>query len=74
MSEEKIPHNKTTVTVMVVMIVLFIIGIIVRWEYVSREASGSFNNLFSPREQQAPAKPDSSAAATDTVRSPASVE
>lgn len=72
MSEEKIPHNRTTVTVMVVMIALFMIGIIVRWEYVSQEVSGSFNNLFSPREQKAPMKADSSA--TDTVKSPASAE
>ncbi len=65
MASEKVPHNKTTVTMMVILIALFVIGIILRWDYISREVSDSFKSRFSTEEK---------APSTETLPEPASAE
>lgn len=49
--QEKIKPNKTNLYILMGLIVLFLIGIIVRWDYVSKELKNGFESYFPPTEQ-----------------------
>ena len=43
---ESAPRNKQNIIVMIAVIVMFLIGIIFRWDFVKKEMSETFRNLF----------------------------
>lgn len=44
------PYNKTTVAILLALIVLFIIGIVIRRDYIKKEVTDVFRNRFSTQE------------------------
>ena len=41
--------QNTNVKLMIILIILFVIGIIIRWDYISGEITDSFTGLFEER-------------------------
>lgn len=69
MSKEKAPQgsniedikpNKTNLYVFLILIGLFLIGIISRWDYISKELKSGFEAYFPPTEQVDSSKTDHS--------------
>lgn len=50
--EQKIPPNKTTVRVMAVIIVMLIICIATRWDYVKKEVLDAVNTRFKTEQKK----------------------
>ena len=50
-TEKEIKNSKRNIYMMFVIIGLFIIGIILRWDYVSSEISESVKSRFNPDEE-----------------------
>lgn len=42
----EIKHRKRTLIIMIILIALFVIGIIVRWDYISGEITESVQHMF----------------------------
>lgn len=40
------PQSRLMIRIMIALIVMFIIGIIIRWEFVAKEVTDAVNNLF----------------------------
>lgn len=47
---EKTPVHKPTVIIMVAVIVLFLIGIIIRWDYIKKEVTDTMQHMFPTEE------------------------
>lgn len=49
---EKTPVHKPTVIIMVAVIVLFLIGIIIRWDYIKKEVTDTMQHMFPTEEAE----------------------
>lgn len=47
-----VPHHKTTVRVMVIIIAMLIICIVTRWEYVKKEVTDAVNSRFKTEQKK----------------------
>lgn len=48
MEENREDNNrKRTIIIMVALMAMFVVGIIIRWDYISGEITASWQNLFS---------------------------
>ena len=53
MSEtEPVPRHKMTVRLMIALIIMLLIGILTRWEYIKKEASESVKRYFTTEQPQ----------------------
>lgn len=48
--QKKVPQHKPTIYIMAAIILMFIVGIFTRWDYIEKEVTDTFRRLF-PAEQ-----------------------
>lgn len=49
---EKTPVHKPTVIIMIAIIIMFIIGIIIRWDYIKKEVTDTVQHMFPTEESK----------------------
>ena len=45
---EQVPVNRRNIVIMIILALMFIVGIIIRWDYISKEAGESIGRYFEP--------------------------